>query len=191
MCIRTIKTIFFVILLAWCGILKSSASWCGTSLPRQAMIDAFTSIVPMSDGSHFTTTHPASAQLIDVISANLHAMGISMACTADTCTVAPRNAAATENACARIFVAAIIGNFLNNDLDPGDALAHVRVDVNTGFLRREYADKHYRMLFVDFLLVLAVIMLAKRAVQDQNNTNNTNTNSQNSAANNNNTINKL
>lgn len=145
----------------------TDGSWCGTSVSKQEMLDALCRLVPMSDGSHLSTEDPAAAKLIDVVSGNLRAMGLSMECTEASCDISALDSG--SGSCARAFVAAILGNFLNNDLKPGDALARVRVDVNTGLLRREYPDNHSRILFVDFLLVLAVIMLAKRAVDDQNN----------------------
>lgn len=164
-------SLLFCAALACCLLGSGDAEeieWCGVNIPQTAILEAVQKLVPMSDGSVLETGDPAAARLIDVIAGNLRAMGLAMDCYNDVCDIS--SPGTNDGSCARAFVAAVLGNFLNNDLAPGDALAHIRVDVATGLLRREYADVHYRALFVDFLLVLAVIMLTKRAVDEQRRT---------------------
>ena len=64
-----------------------------------------------------------------------------------------------------MFMLAVLGNFLNNDLDTGDAVAHVRIDTSTGLLRRVHTSWWTRMMLTDTLLVLAVIMLVRRSTE--------------------------
>lgn len=141
----------------------AEAASCGAAIPRSQLLDTVAALIPMSDGSRLALADPAASRLLDVLDGNLHAMGLTLQCAGEQCNVQ----GATDAACARAFVAAVLGNFLNNDLEPDDALARVRVDVATGLLQRHFPENHYRIMFVDFLLVLAVILLAKRAVDDQ------------------------
>jgi hypothetical protein len=145
----------------------SARATCGVHISRQTLLETLTSTIPMSDGSQLAPTDPNAHRILVILVANMRSMGIDMECLAETCDFYPVDGKIASSSCARVFVAAILGNFLNNDLDPEDALARVRVDVATGLLRREYTPQTSRIMFVDFLLVLAVIMLAKRTVDAQ------------------------
>jgi hypothetical protein len=99
--------------------------------------------------------------LVQNIRNNMHAIGVDMWCESDNCVFTVHD---TETY-AKVFMLAVLGNFLNQDLDTNDALAHIRIDTATGLLRRVHTSWWTRMMLTDTLLVLAVIMLVKRSIE--------------------------
>lgn len=136
---------------------------CEVVLKRQNIMLAITDRIPMSDGSSMQLEEGGvSETLMNVFRNNMHAMGMQTACGEIECTISPRK----NGMCADILVAAMMGNFLNGDLEEDDSLATITIDVETGLLRREKAKQVLRSVFVDFLLILTIVMLVKRANDD-------------------------
>ncbi len=119
-------------------------------------------MIPTADGSSLVAQDSIDV-LLQNIHSNVHALGVAMSCDTDTCVITVPDIQTH----ARVLMLAVLGNFFNNDLDAGDAVAHIRVDTATGLLRRVHTPWWTRTMLTDTLLVLAVIMLAKRSMEQQ------------------------
>lgn len=144
-----------------------AAIWCGTNIPKVELIESLYNMIPRSDGSYMEDIYEdPNDKMLGVITSNFNAMGLKIICVDGMCDIAPQSED-SKKICSRVFVAAIMGNFLHNNLEVEDAIAHLRLDVSTGLLTRKYNTNLSRFLFADVLLILAVVLLAKRAIDDQ------------------------
>ena len=100
-----------------------------------------------------------SETLMNVFTNNINAIGMQTACNETQCTRSSQK----NEVCADVLVTAMMGNFLNGDLEEDDSLAKITIDVETGLLRREKAKQELRSVFIDFLLIMTIVMLVKRA----------------------------
>ena len=132
------------------------------TLLRAQVFASFQTVIPTADGSTLTGEDTAGL-LVQNIESNMGALGVRMRCNATTCEFTVPDAPQHT----RVLMLAVLGNFLNHDLDAGDAVAHVRIDPATGLLRRVHTSWWTRVMLTDTLLVLAVIMLVKRSMEQQ------------------------
>jgi len=159
------KTIILLALLPVAVMQSSSVDpqGCTALLQRQSIILAITQRIPMSDGSVMKVEEGGvSETLMNVFKNNMNAMGMQSSCNETVCDISPGR----DGVCADVLVAAIMGNFLNHDLENDDSLAKITIDIETGLLRREKAKLALRSVFIDFLLILTIVMLVKRANDD-------------------------
>lgn len=125
----------------------------------QDIMSSFQKVMPTTDGSALVS-QTAMDVLLKNIAGNMHSIGVDMVCGSVSCTFTVDNI----ETYADVFMHAILGNFFNEELDTGDALAYIRIDTATGLLRRVHTSWWTRIMLSDVMLILAVVMLAKRSM---------------------------
>eukprot|EP00961_Rhodomonas_salina_P292911 3933317-Rhodomonas_salina.1 len=157
--------VFFFLSLA----VPAAHGQCTATIPVKDVVEGFQSVMPTADGSVLEVGADAVDVLVHNIRNNVRAIGADMTCTSEHCTFTVWDTPTHT----RLFLLAILGNFLNQDIEKGDALAHLQLDTATCLLRRTHTTWWARMMLSDVLLVLAVFMLARRALQDSQHTHDT------------------
>lgn len=159
------KTAFFLVvcLSVWlcpaCLVSANSTPVSVVSVGVQDITSSFQKLMPTTDGSALVS-NTAMDVMLKNIAGNMRSMGVDMVCERAVCTFTVYDTETYAN----VFMHAILGNFFNAELDVGDALAYIRIDTATGLLRRVHTSWWTRIMLSDVLLVLAVVMLAKRSV---------------------------
>lgn len=155
---------FFFSMLTVVQVTTDSLPSCMLSVPLSDVMSSFQHLVPTADGSFLAAPNgTAGVMLLQNIHNNVHAIGVDMTCDTQTCVFSVPDTQTHAN----VFMLAVLGNFLNVDLDPGDAIAHIRIDTSTGLLRRVHAPWWTRTMLTDTLLILAVVILVKRSFEQQ------------------------
>eukprot|EP00961_Rhodomonas_salina_P014346 192657-Rhodomonas_salina.8 len=105
---------------------------CGAGLPLNEILRAFQLVIPTNDGSIIQQTgteNGASEMLLNIIENNLNSMGIGLHCMEDDiCWIEVFDTEKGKIVCAEAFMKAILGNFVNKELEKNDALAYMRID---------------------------------------------------------------
>jgi hypothetical protein len=133
---------------------------CNISVPLADLLQVFQAVIPTTDGSVLASAGVPGTRVLLNIRNNVRALGGMLECGPDAVCVL---SFPVPHDVVKVSMAAILGNFMNDDLDLDDALAHIRVDPVTGLLRRVHTSWWLRLVIADTLLVLAVIMLGRRA----------------------------
>ena len=142
------------------SLVSRTRAQCVLSVQKPFLVQQFQAVVPTSDGSALDPAYASAVSelLVANIVNNLAAIGVNASCVGDACGLD----LCDTQIHVRVVLLAILGNFLNGDLDQHDSLAHLRIDTHTGLLVRVYKSWWTRLMLTDLLLVITVTLLAKR-----------------------------